>query len=146
MEKHPQGLRLTLSTKRSFADIDLPLYEWNPEAQFAVNNMEGISSRPPKSFKMNAHKSRAHKQREEVDSRPCLDVTLTHWPAWPSELACSRMCRNYACWRGTAFSTGQGFQGEEEVKQLLPLIADEKGEVFEESFVKYVQEEIQQIQ
>jgi hypothetical protein len=31
--------------------------------------------------------------------------------------------------------------GEEEVKQLLPLIADEKGEVFEESFVKYVQEE-----
>jgi hypothetical protein len=31
--------------------------------------------------------------------------------------------------------------GEEEVKQLLPLIAEEKGEVFEESFVKYVQEE-----
>ena len=31
--------------------------------------------------------------------------------------------------------------GEEAVKQLLPLMADEKGEVSEESFMKYMQEE-----
>ena len=35
--------------------------------------------------------------------------------------------------------------GEEEAKQLLPLMADEKGEVSEESFMKYMQEEFRRL-
>jgi hypothetical protein len=92
---------------------------------------------------MNAQKSRAHNQLEGVDHVSRYNHAL-------SGLAIAA-CLAAGC-LGTALA-GEELRprqdkvsmGEEEVKRLLLVMADEKGEASEQAFMKYMQEEFSKL-